>query len=247
MPSALGSLSTEEAFLNRFRFAALIAVALVAFVHGSAQAITWGGEAFGAFSTHTMSEWKEFTQTINQLGGNIDEPTASWNGGLGLRVWPTSGWMIAATWEHIFLNRKNRFTTPVNPAFPPPEIVLNLDANSFQLSSGYFFPAPQGARFGIGGGVGYYSLSGHVPDTTFTSTVDLTGHTVGFHVMGMGEWKVNASFDITGTVGYRIAKITDTKFDGKSAREHFNDPTLPNTETDYSGLMLRAGLAFYMP
>ena len=63
----------------------------------------------------------------------------------------------------------------------------------------------------------------------------------------MGEWKVSASLAITGTVGYRVAKITDTKFDGKSASQHFGDPTLPNTETDYSGLMLRAGLAYYMP
>lgn len=226
-----------EALLNRFRFAALIVVALVAFVDGSAQAITWGGEAFGAFSTHSMSEWKDVTQAINRVGGTIDDPTASWGGGLGLRVWPSASWMIAMTWEPIFLDRKEQLTG----------IDLNFDANSFQLSSGYFFPAPKGAKFGVGAGIAYYSLHGSSPDTTFTNQVDLTGNTVGYHVAGMGEWKVNASFAITGTVGYRIAKITDTKFDGKSASEHFDDPKLPNTETDYSGLMVRAGLAYYMP
>jgi hypothetical protein len=223
--------------MNRFRLAALVAIGLVAFGERPALATTWGGEAFGAFSTHTMSDWKDATQAINRAGGTIDDPTASWGGGLGVRVWPSASWMIAATWEPIFLTRKEQLTG----------IELSFDANSFQLASGYFFPAPRGAKFGVGAGLDYYSLHGKSPATTFTNTVDLTGHTVGYHVAGMGEWKVNASLGITGTVGYRFAKITDTKFDGKSAGEYLGDPTIPNAETDYSGLMLRAGLAFYMP
>jgi hypothetical protein len=55
----------------------------------------------------------------------------------------------------------------------------------------------------------------------------------------MGEWTMSPGFAITGSAGYRFAKISDTQFDDVSSS--------PETETDYSGLMLRAGLAFYMP
>jgi hypothetical protein len=223
--------------MNRLRSAALAAIALVAFVAVPASAMTWGGEVFGAFSTHSNDDWKDFTQAINQLGGTIDDPTASWGGGLGLRVWPNSSWMVAATWEPIFLTRKESFTG----------VELNLDASSFQLATGYFFPTTSSAKFGVGAGVAYYSLNGHSPDPTFTSTVDLTGSTIGFHFVGMGEWTVNPGFAITGTAGYRIAKITDTKFNDESARDYFGDPTVPDVKTDYSGLMLRAGVVFYLP
>ena len=222
--------------MKRFGIAALVLLPLAAFAPEPAQAITWGAEAFGAFSTHTMSDWKDLTHFLNQVGFTIDDPTSSWGGGLGLRVWPSSSWMIAATWEPIILERKEQVTG----------VVLDFDAQSFQLTSGYFFPAPEGAKFGVGAGVAYYSLHGHSPDSTFFSSVDLTGNTVGFHFAGMGEWTVSRSFAITGTVGYRIAKITDTKFDGKSAAEEFGAP-IPNTDTDYSGLMVRAGLAYYLP
>jgi hypothetical protein len=57
--------------------------------------------------------------------------------------------------------------------------------------------------------------------------------------MGMGEWTFSPGFAITGSAGYRVAKISDTKADGESGD--------PKFETDYSGVMLRAGLAFYMP
>ena len=50
---------------------------------------------------------------------------------------------------------------------------------------------------------------------------------------------MSPGFAITGGAGYRIANVGDTQFDETS--------TDPETETDYSGFMARAGLAFYMP
>ncbi|HET9326601.1 MAG TPA: outer membrane beta-barrel protein [Candidatus Eisenbacteria bacterium] len=211
--------------MSRTRMAVLAAVAVMAFAAAPAMAMTIGGEVFGSFDTHAMSDWKDVTDDINALGGEIDEPTSSWGGGLGLRMWPNSTWMIAATWEPIFLTREEEVTGDE----------LKLDANSFQGTVGYFFPTTGTAKYGLGAGVGYYTLNGEFGD----GGPELTGSTVGFHFLGMGEWTVSPGFAITGSAGYRIANIADTKADDVSADPEF--------ETDYSGFMVRAGLAFYMP
>ena len=212
--------------MNRFRLAVVVALALVAFAAAPALATTWGGEVFGTFDTHSMSDWKDVVSQVNASGGSMDDPTSSWGGGLGRRLWPNSTLMLAGTWEPIFLTRKEDTSGDK----------LNLNANSFQLTGGYFFPSAGNAKFGLGAGLGFYSLAGKIESAP---NIDLSGSTVGFHFMGMGEWTVSPGFAVTGTAGYRIAKISDTKFDDVSSS--------PKTETDYSGLMLRAGLAFYMP
>jgi len=217
--------------MSRTRMAVLAAVAVMAFAAAPSMAMTIGGEVFGTFDTHTMSDWKDNVfDPINDSGGDISDPTSSWGGGLGLRMWPNSTWMIAATWEPVFLTREEDITGTE----------FNLNANSFQGTLGYFFPTTGTAKYGLGAGVGYYSLGGEIsgsgdPDVDG----DLSGSTVGFHFLGMGEWTVSPGFAITGSAGYRIAKISDTKLDDQSADPEF--------ETDYSGFMVRAGLAFYMP
>ena len=173
-----------------------------------------------------MSDWKDVVSQVNASGGSMDDPTSSWGGGLGLRLWPNSTLMIAGTWEPIFLTRKEDTSGDK----------LNLNANSFQLTGGYFFPSAGNAKFGLGAGLGFYSLAGKIESAP---NIDLSGSTVGFHFMGMESGRSARGFAVTGTAGYRIAKISDTKFDDVSSS--------PKTETDYSGLMLRAGLAFYMP
>ena len=113
----------------------------------------------------------------------------------------------------------------------------NLNANAFEATAGYYFPSSTPARFGLGAGIGYYSLGGEINSST--STLKLEGSTVGFHVMGLMEWTVKPGFAITGSAGYRVADIKDTKVDNVSAT--------PEMSTDYSGMTLRAGFAFYLP
>ena len=205
--------------------AACCAVLMVAPAH----AMTWGGEVFGAFNTHSMSDWNDqIVAPVNQGGGNMDEFGNGFGGGLGLRFWPNNNFMLAATWEPIFLTRKEDVTGAE----------FKLDANAFEATGGYFFPTTGPAKFGVGAGLGFYQMSGEITGTG-TADGDLTGSTVGFHFMGMMEWTVSPGFAVTGNAGYRIANIADTKLNDVSSNPEF--------ETDYSGLMLRAGLAFYMP
>ena len=107
--------------------------------------------------------------------------------------------------------------------------------NSFQLSAGYLFPTTPKARIGFGAGLGIYSLSGELSDDN--PSADVEGSTVGFHLMWLGEWTLSAGFAVHTTLGYRAAKIDDTKVGG----------TTTPVDTDDSGLMTRMGLAFYLP
>jgi hypothetical protein len=140
-------------------------------------------------------------------------------------MWANQNWMIAADWEPL------RASTESNGA------EINASANSFQLTAATFFPSATSARYGIGAGAGYYSLTGEVsgsgdPDTDG----DITGSGFGFHVMGLGEWHASESFAITAGAGYRIA---DIEIDDSGSTD---SPTV-----NYSGLLARVGFAFYIP
>jgi hypothetical protein len=200
-----------------------------AIVAPAAAAPTWGGEVFGAFSTHSMKDWNErVVAPANASGGDMQEFSNGYGGGLGVRMWPNSNWMVAASWEPLYVSREEKVSGDV----------ARLNANAFEATAGYFFPSSSPAKFGVGAGVGVYQLAGEVTSTS-SSDVKLEGSTVGFHIHGMAEWNVRPGFALTGNAGYRIAKINDTKIDNTSAS--------PELVTDYSGLALRAGVAFYLP
>jgi len=214
--------------IRKSAYAVLLAMGCITAFAATASAATVGGEVFGAFSTVSMKDWNErIVAPVNQGGGDMDEFSTGYGGGLGLRVWPNSKWMLSASWEPLFVSREEK--TSGDEA--------NLKANAFEATAGYFFPSSTPARFGLGAGLGLYSLGGEI--TSSSSTLKLEGSTVGFHVMGLMEWTVKPGFSITGSAGYRMADIKDTKVDNVSAS--------PEMSTDYSGMTLRAGLAFYLP
>lgn len=193
-----------------------------------AHAMTWGGDIFGAFNTHTMGDWNDAIDASNAGGSDFDNINSSIGGGIGLRILPNPTWMIEGTWEPLFPTTEDNVSGDK----------LELTANSFQGTLTYFFPTAGKSKFGLGGGVGFYTLNGK-GESAGSPDVEVKGSGVGFHVLGMGEWEVSPGFAMFGGAGYRMAKITDTEINGVS--------TVPETETDFSGLTIRAGLAFYMP
>jgi len=217
---------------QKSRLGAMLAAACVLALAAPAFAAPqWGAEVFGAYSTHSMKDWNDrVVAPVNAGGGNMDEFSNGYGGGLGIRMWPNSTWMLSATWEPLFVSREEK--TSGGKA--------TLDANAFEATAGYFFPSSGQARFGLGAGLGMYNLAGEVtPGSGGGSDVKVEGSTVGFHFHGLMEWAVKPGMAITGTAGYRVANISDTQIDNVSP-----DPKL---ETDYSGLALRAGFAFYFP
>ena len=207
----------------------LLTIACAIAIAATAAAATYGGEIFGAFSTHSMKDWNDrVVAPANQAGGNMDEFSNGYGGGLGMRMWPNSAWMVSASWEPLFVSREEKVSGDVR----------RLNANAFEATAGYFFPTSSQARFGLGAGLGVYSLGGEITSST-SGDVKVEGSTVGFHLLGLMEWTVRPGFAFTGNAGYRIANIKDTKVNNLSAT--------PELATDYSGLMLRAGVAFYLP
>jgi len=192
-------------------------------------AATVGAEVFGAVNTHSMKDWNDEVAALNASGGNMDEFSNGFSGGLGVRVWPNSNWMLSGNWEPLFISREDKVSGGK----------LGLNANAFEASAGYFFPSASPARFGLGAGIGVYQLNGDITNPNSSNEVKLEGSTVGFHFNGLMEWTVKPGFAITGNAGYRIANIKDTKSDPAGLPSDFS--------TDYSGLSLRAGMAFYMP
>jgi hypothetical protein len=207
-------------------------LAAVAALAAPAHAMTWGGDVFAAFSAHTMDDWNADIEDINQSGGNADEIKSSLGGGLGLRLLPNPSWMFEGTWEPIFASTEEKVT----------DSKIEPTANSFQLTGTYFFPSASKGKFGLGAGVGFYNLNGTLEVPTFPE-VEIGGSGIGFHFLGTGEWEVSPGFNFFGAAGYRVAKITDTEFDGEDAAARGE----PKYETDFSGLTVRAGLAFYAP
>jgi hypothetical protein len=175
---------------------------------------------FGAWNTHGMNDINDAIDAANQSGSNYDEIKSGLTGGIGLRVWPTSNWMIAASWEPLFAETSDDASGATT----------NLDAQSFQGTLGYFFPTLMPAKFGIAAGAGMYTLTGE--ESFGSSSLDLEGSTVGFHAMGMTEMTVGPGFALTGALGWRWAEV------------EIEDASIP---ADYSGLMARVGLAFYLP
>ncbi len=210
----------------------LFAIGCVSFVAAPAAAAPlWGAEVFGAYNTHSMKDWNDrVVAPVNAGGGNMDEFSNGYGGGLGLRMWPNSKWMLSASWEPLYVSREEKVSGDK----------ASLDANAFEATAGYFFPSNGQTRFGLGAGLGVYNLAGEITSGSGSgSDLKIEGSTVGFHFHGLMEWSVKPGMAITGTAGYRVANISDTQIDNVSA-----DPKL---ETDYSGLTLRAGFAFYFP
>ena len=215
--------------IRKSALAILLTISCAIVIAAPAAAATYGGEVVGAFSTHTMKDWNDrVVAPANQSGGDMQEFGTGYGGGLGVRMWPNSAWMISASWEPLYVSREEKVSGDV----------AKLNANAFEATAGYFFPTSSQARFGLGAGLGVYQLAGEVTSNS-SSDIKLEGSTVGFHVMGLAEWNVKPGFALTGNAGYRVANIKDTKVDNQSAT--------PALETDYSGLMLRAGVAFYLP
>src|SRR5689334_8807167 len=80
-------------------FAALAMVSLVATV--SASTMRWGGEAWGAFNTHTMSDWNDAIDQANASGSNFDNIRSGFSFGVGPTMIVNNQWQFGAHYERL--------------------------------------------------------------------------------------------------------------------------------------------------
>ena len=188
---------------------------------------SFGAEVFGSFNTYSMQDVNDAIDASNSsTASNFDNLSNGISGGLGVRMLANPNWMFSATWEPLFLETKSDATNET----------LNLDANAFSVNGTYFFQSKNpSAKYGIGAGVGYYSLGGkdEISGPTPSST-KIEGSGPGFQFSGVAEWTMSPGFAVTGGAGYRVASIEV-------------DKSSPKYNADYSGFTGRLGVAFYLP
>jgi hypothetical protein len=211
--------------MSKFKIV-LAVLGVVALAAPAAFAGTTGVEVFGAFNMYSMGDVNDQIKADNTGGASFDELSNSLGGGLGMRTWPNQNWMIEACWEPLLAETKSA----------PTASTWNLNANSFQVSAYRFFPsANPKAHFGVGGGMGLYSVSGKHVDGQTPATTKVEGSGPGIHFMGVGEWSLSQGLNLTAGAGYRVASIDVDGLSNSTA------------SADYSGFVGRVGLAFYFP
>ena len=213
--------------------ACLVALSLFALAVAPtlAAAGSFGLEGFGSFSTYSMKDVNDAISAANQAGSNFNDVSNGLSGGLGARMWANQNWLIAADWEPLRASTESNATSEK----------FNVNANSFQGSGTYFLPSATNARYGFGAGLGYYSIGGKAEDPTGSAKIEGSG--VGFDFHGTGEWSINKQWGITGTAGYRIAKIDMKDSNGNN----ITTASGSNATADYSGFMGRVGLVMNFP
>ena len=213
-------------------FGTICAAALLALSAVTASAATFGGSVYGAFNTYSMEEWNDVIDEANEDPSfDYNNVNSGFTGGLDLRMWATPSWMFSVGWEPLFARIEDDAGTD--------ETEFDLNAHVISGNAAYFFPTAGSAKYGIGAGVDYILNSGELSNAT--ESIDIEGSGIGFHVMGLAEWMVSPGFAIHGGAGYRMAKVTDGEWtDGTDTIDALY-------ENDYSGVVVRAGLAFYLP
>lgn len=223
--------------------AVLAALATVLFLPTTAFAGgEWGVAGFAGYNTYAMSDLNdEVIAPINVLlagtGYSMDEISGGLGFGGGIRYRTPGSLVVGVDFER--LGGSSELSVPGG------SFEISVPANAFMATIVYYFPSASRARFGLGGGLGYYVSAGEV--TLFDSgtmqedTEDLEGSGVGFHGVGAMDLALSPTAHLEANVGYRFAKTTDLEIAGtKQTTSDGDDATL-----DWSGLMTRLGVTFY--
>lgn len=203
----------------------------------------FGLSGFAGYQTYTMSDLNdEVVKPINAdlagTGLSMDEISKGAGFGGGVRVRPHPDMLIAVEYQRLAAS--SELTVPAVGS-----LKLDAPANAFMGTFIYLVPSASRARFGVGGGLGYYHSSGKASfydATAGTITEDtMDGNGFGFHAMGVADVLLSQQVHFEAGVGYRYAKSTDLKINGVKAITSSGD----DAKLDWSGLLTRAGLAVY--
>ncbi len=223
----------------------ILGLAIMAIPRGSQAEARFGLEGFGAFNTYRMKDVNHEIDGLRAFGGRgFDAIRNQVGGGAGVRCWLDRSWLLALRWEPLYAKTQGQFDVLLpDSTVGSFDLDLNLDAGAVQLDGARFLSLTRTLGLGIGAGVGYYKVIGHA--TLSGARVrrpphnQLQGSHVGFQFTGLLEWSLNRNVAVSGTSGYRIARIRKV--------EAIGDLNLASREADYSGFLGRLGLTFYIP
>ena len=223
----------------RFRVLAVLTLSAVSPSLVSAGTIRPWLAAYGSPATYSMSDVNSDISNINaSLAGSglkMDEIHSGlgFGGSFGLEL--PSHFSIGIGYDRM----------PASSEVSDASGSLKYDfpANAFRVIGQYSFASVGASGAHLGGALGLVSVAGSSTATASGSgstKSDITGSGALFELGAGGDWWTTSQFALTSSVGYRYAKINETKVNGSTAY-------LANGEKagiDYSGVVGRVGIKF---
>lgn len=123
---------------------------------------------------------------------------------------------------------------------------VSVPANAILLSGTYYFPTETDTRFGIVGGLGYYSCSGEKKATFEALNLDetdkISGSGVGFHAGVSADGRLKGPVRIEGTAGYRYARTGQLEYEDGTKVTKADGGAM---RAEYTGSFLQLGFVYY--
>jgi hypothetical protein len=209
-----------------------------------AAAVQFGIGAFGTYSTYSMTDLNDdIIRPLNDLlegagaSDRMDDVDHGITFGGGLRA--RTGPKIQLALDYERLNASSDVSDGTGT------IEVDVPANAVVATVTYLLSSTSRARYGFGAGIGYYSADGGFTFDDGAGTVEeekLEGSGLGYHAGFAFGLPLTDQVALDAFGGYRQAKTTDLKWDGVTVTSSEGD----DATLDWSGLMARVGLTFYL-
>src|SRR5947207_2897238 len=138
----------------KLRHLGVVGFALVALMIGNAPVhadLVWGVELFGGWGSYALSDFNDSLAVVNQnLGTNFDDIKSGAAGGVGLRLWPTEQILLRLDLEGMLAESEDSGVT------------FDIGPGAGEISGTYFLPLQAPVKFGLGLGLGAYSIAGSI-------------------------------------------------------------------------------------
>ena len=196
---------------------------------------------FAGPSSYKMSDVNRAIAEDNEVfAGEFEakELSGGFGYGAGVRVAPSR--RLAFELDYNRLPATSKSTGLIATTVPVEEIV-SMPANALTLT-GEAYRQWHGIHYGLGVGAGYYLCHGSVDERVgpqLMASYKVSGHGIGFHVLGLADIAISRSLHFDGGLGYRMAKTGTLQVNG-------NDLLMDDgsaIKADWSGLMLRLGIS----
>jgi len=203
---------------------------------------SYGVAGFGTLNSYTMSDVNDAIDIANwglAFAGleSISGIDTGVGFGGGFRAVLNDRFWLALDYE--------RLTGGTDYSVLGNKLELDVPANAVLASAAYLLPGAGRVRLGFGAGLGYYSsaasISVDAPDISLSGAFDITGSGLGFHGFGMMDAALSQAAHFELLVGGRFAEVTDPVLEGPG----IPDDLLQGLALDWSGVMIRGGLAFH--
>ncbi len=205
----------------------------------------WAVSGFASLNTYLMSDINNEIMAINHatMGTGIpimDEVNNGPSFGGGVRaIFNDRAW-VGLDYERLLGSSEL--------SVPGGRLKYDVPSHGLLASAGYLFPGSGAIRFGLGGGIGYYTTSdasvqmeASVGGVSAAVTGDIKASGIGGHAFGLLDAALSEAWHAELLAGFRFANTSDIELTVPGA----GSATIDGYSLDWTGAMVRAGLALH--